>query len=213
MSLSTPQPAPRPASITWPTRMLWGLALLVALISWRLLIDPMLIAPELSHHAVDRPLWFYLHIGFSPVALALLPLQFSKRIRTQRPQLHRWGGRLYAVSIAIGAAGGFTMALTSTQGPLAVSGFAVLDLAWIVTTGLAVAYARGRKFAQHRRWMIRSAALTLAAVTLRLYLPIGELTVGFETAYPLIAWLCWVPNLIFAEMLIHRQRRGAGLSG
>ena len=76
-------------------------------------------------------------------------------------------------------------------------------------TVTAVVRIRQGDRAAHRRWMIRSFALTLAAVTLRLYLP-ASLAAGlpFETAYPAIAWLCWVPNLIVAEVVVLR-RRGA----
>jgi hypothetical protein len=50
--------------------------------------------------------------------------------------------------------------------------------------------------------MIRNFALTFAAVTLRLYLP-PVLIVGlpFAMSYAIIAWLCWVPNLLVAEWL------------
>lgn len=48
--------------------------------------------------------------------------------------------------------------------------------------------------------MGRNVALTFAAVTLRLYLgPLMALGVPFELAYPAVAWLCWVPNLVVAE--------------
>ena len=48
--------------------------------------------------------------------------------------------------------------------------------------------------------MIRNFALSLAAVTLRLYLPASAVAgVPFEDFYPAVAWLCWVPNLILAE--------------
>ena len=51
--------------------------------------------------------------------------------------------------------------------------------------------------------MIRSYALTLAAVTLRIYIPIGQLAgFAYEPAYQTIAWLCWVPNLVIAEWVI-----------
>ena len=56
--------------------------------------------------------------------------------------------------------------------------------------------------------MMRSFALTLAAVTLRLYLPIS-VVMGFTyaQAYPVISFLAWVPNLIIIEIAI---RLGAG---
>lgn len=51
--------------------------------------------------------------------------------------------------------------------------------------------------------MVRSYALTLPAVTLRIYLPVSLIAgVHFMVAYPAIAWLCWVPNAIAAEWLI-----------
>jgi hypothetical protein len=40
-------------------------------------------------------------------------------------------------------------------------------------------------------------------VTLRLYLPLsGAIGIPFDDAYPAIAWLCWVPNLVVAEWLV-----------
>ena len=55
--------------------------------------------------------------------------------------------------------------------------------------------------------MVRNFALTFAAVTLRLYLPASMVAgLAFERAYPVIAWLCWVPNLIVAELLWNRAR-------
>ena len=47
--------------------------------------------------------------------------------------------------------------------------------------------------------------LTFAAVTLRIYLPLSDLVgIDFDVAYPVIAWLCWVPNVIVAERLLVR---------
>ena len=57
--------------------------------------------------------------------------------------------------------------------------------------------------------MIRSFALTLAAVTLRIYMPIGvTLNQGeFTLPYTIIAWACWVPNLITAEIILALRAR------
>ena len=65
-----------------------------------------------------------------------------------------------------------------------------------------------RDFAAHERWMIRSFALTLAAVTLRIYLPIGVTLNNGEFTFPytIIAWACWVPNLIVAEIFLTLRR-------
>jgi hypothetical protein len=59
---------------------------------------------------------------------------------------------------------------------------------------------------QHRSWMIRNFSLTFAAVTLRIILPveIAVLGINFPDAYRIVAWACWVPNLLVAELLVYR---------
>ena len=48
--------------------------------------------------------------------------------------------------------------------------------------------------------MVRNFSLAFAAVMLRLYIPTSVLAgVDFAVAYPVIAWLCWLPNLLVAE--------------
>ncbi|MCU6340152.1 DUF2306 domain-containing protein, partial [Enterobacter quasiroggenkampii] len=65
-----------------------------------------------------------------------------------------------------------------------------------------------RDLAGHGRWMIRNYALTCAAITLRLYMPLAAIFLGFadpNDTFAVIAWLCWVPNLLIAESLIARR--------
>jgi hypothetical protein len=67
---------------------------------------------------------------------------------------------------------------------------------------------RARDQQAHRAWMLRSYALTLAAVTLRLYIPIGVASgLAFESVYPTVAWACWVPNLMLVEWWILPRHR------
>lgn len=76
-------------------------------------------------------------------------------------------------------------------------------MAWIVATGLAVRFILRGEAIRHRRWMIRSFALTAAAITLRLYLPlIFVFHWSFSIAYPAIAWLCWIPNALAVELYL-----------
>jgi hypothetical protein len=57
--------------------------------------------------------------------------------------------------------------------------------------------------------MIRSYALTFAAVTLRIWLPflIGILGLTFIEAYKIVAWLSWIPNILVAELIISRIKK------
>lgn len=119
----------------------------------------------------------------------------------QGPSLHRWIGRFYVAACFAGGAAGGAIAMYSSSGPIAGAGFLSLAILWLLFTGLALNAALHRNFWAHERWMVRSFALTFAAVTLRIYLPIGIiLNEGeFVLPYTIIAWLSWVPNLMLAE--------------
>jgi hypothetical protein len=57
--------------------------------------------------------------------------------------------------------------------------------------------------------MIRNYALTLGAVTLRLWLPLFlSLDYTFVESYATIAWLSWFPNLLVAELIIKNKKVG-----
>ncbi len=186
------------------------LSMLVALVSYRFLalgLDDAF--PDFKDHIALRNLAFVAHVSASPVALFIGALQFFPRMRARRPALHRWLGRIYGVSVLIGGISGFWLALGAVGGPIASAGFGLLAIAWVFSTAQAIRLAMAGSFMEHREWMIRSFALTFAAVTLRLLL-VGFMVAGFEygpaTVY--IAWLCWVPNLIFAQWWISRTRNG-----
>lgn len=152
-------------------------------------------------------LGIYMHVFASSVALALGPFQFSARLRARTLTLHRWMGRLYlGVGVLVGGLAGLYMAFHAFGGVIAQLGFGCLALCWLFTGLQAYRAIRAGDVTTHRRWMVRNFALTFAAVTLRFYLP-GSIVSGvaFETAYPVIAWLCWVPNLIIAELVFNRR--------
>ena len=191
------------------TALLWVLSLGVALMSWRFMVGGVEATMEfVAYHAQLRPITFFAHVIFAPVALALVPFQLWQGLRNRRPIVHRVLGRLYGLAILISGASGLWLAATTMAGPVAAFGFGLLAVLWLGTTGRGISLAiRGDRVA-HRRWMIRSIALTLAAVTLRIQIPMGMmLDIPFDTAYPAIAWLCWVPNLIVAEMIVRWPRR------
>jgi hypothetical protein len=189
------------------TYLFYFLSLAVALVSYRFLAAGVTVSmPAMVAHLADRPWVLYAHIGFAPLALAILPFQFSTKLRMRRPGLHRWLGRGYGLAIAISGVAGLIMGLTTQAGTAANWGFSLLAIVWLGVTGRAIWLAMTRRIDLHKRWMIRSAALTLAAVTLRIELPILAGIFGFETGYPIVAWTCWVPNAIAAEWWLRRKR-------
>lgn len=142
----------------------------------------------------------YLHVFASALTLALGPFQFSTRLRASRPVLHRWMGRMYlGIGVLVGGLAGLVMALDAYGGLTAKVGFGVLAVLWLYTGLRAYLAIRARDIALHRLWMVRNFALAFAAVTLRLWLPAAMVAgIDFDLAYPVIAWLCWVPNIVLA---------------
>ncbi|OIQ44336.1 MAG: hypothetical protein BM558_08175 [Roseobacter sp. MedPE-SW] len=188
--------------------LIWVSCLLIALASWRfLLLGVELSMPFVAYHALERPLAFYAHIGLAPVALALLPFQFWRGLRQRRPGLHRWLGRGYGLAILMSGLGGLVLAIGSTSGAVPALGFGALALLWLGTTGRGIWLAMRGRMTEHRAWMIRSGALTFAAVTLRLYLPFLFATLGEDLGYTIVAWACWLPNLVVAEAILRRNRK------
>ncbi|MGH8618966.1 MAG: DUF2306 domain-containing protein [Burkholderiales bacterium] len=165
-----------------------------------------LLHPDMRATYEAQRLGITAHVFAAAVALTLGPFQFSTTLRARHPALHRWSGRLYlGVGVLVGGLAGLYMAVHAYGGTVARLGFACLALGWLYTGLRAYRAIRARDIAAHRRWMVRNFALTFAAVTLRLWLPASVASgIAFELAYPVIAWLCWVPNLLVAELWLVR---------
>lgn len=195
-----------PKTLSRPAWMLMTLlSLAVALTSYRYLLNAGPLAPNVMANLFARP-FLDIHVAGAATALLVGSFQFLGGLRARRPGLHRALGRVYVAGCLAGGLGGFVLAFGSTAGPIATTGFALLGAAWIATTVQAWRLAMARRIAEHQAWMIRSFALTLAAVTLRLYLPLAAMSgAHFVEAYRAIAFLCWVPNLLLAEAWLRRR--------
>jgi len=97
------------------------------------------------------------------LALLIGPINFSSRIRQRHLQLHRVLGRIYVISVFVGAATGVALA----AGRPGLPGTAMQAAAWIVCTTAALITARNRQIVQHRQWMARSYAVTFTFVSSR----------------------------------------------
>lgn len=149
----------------------------------------------------------YLHVIPAMGSLILGPFQFLPQVRSNWPDLHRWLGRIYLVTVVVGGVAALYLAQFSFMGMSSRLGFSVLALLLLYTGYRAYANIRQRRVQGHREWMMRNYALIFAAVTLRIYI---RIFFGMGYTLPDIhginAWLCWVPNLIFVEWLIRRGR-------
>jgi uncharacterized membrane protein len=182
------------------------LSVVLALFSYRYLapigVLRMTLAPNILANLFSRP-WLLLHVAGAATALLTGAFQFIGAIRVRAPGVHRWLGRIYVLGCLAGGVGGFVMAFGSTAGPVATVGFASLALCWIYANVQGWRLAMARRFPEHRAWMIRSFAMTFAAVTLRLYTPILPLTgMSDMDGYRLTAYIAWIPNLILVELYL-----------
>jgi uncharacterized membrane protein len=188
---------------------LWGILLFLAfangILAMRYLLPHVPFPSTLPNFRTHR-VFLTLHASCAGVALLLGPFQLSERFRLRWRAAHRRVGWVYAAAVALGAIAAFPLALHAAFGPIAASGFFTLDVLWLLVTATALWFAVSRRFAQHRRWMLRSYALTAAAITLRILLP-GSVLLGLPIApsYRAIAWLCWLMNLLLVELYLRVQ--------
>ena len=104
------------------------------------------------------------HVLAAFLALLIGPINFSRRIRQHHLQLHRILGRIYVISVFVGAATGVALA----AGRPGLPGTCMQAAAWVVCTTAALVTARNGQIVQHRQWMVRSYAVTFTFVSSRL---------------------------------------------
>ena len=159
---------------------------------------------------LENTVWhtaFYIHITFGGIALLTGWTQFSNRLRDRYLNTHRQVGKVYVASVMLSSLAGFYIALFASGGITCTFGFGSLAVLWFFTMTKAYTSILRRDVKQHENWMIRNYALAFAAVTLRLYLPFSQavLHMDFIVAYRIISWLCWVPNVIIAEIIVNKR--------
>ena len=154
---------------------------------------------------------FHAHIVCGGVALTVGWVQFVSAWRRRWPLLHRGLGRLYVLMVCVSGAAAVGISPMASTGWIAGLGFGSLGLIWLVVTLRGYGRIRQGDRPAHARLMIYSYSACCAAVTLRLWLPLllGVFRLDFAVAYPLVAWLSWVPNLLAARVITSRMS-GAG---
>ncbi|KAB5484737.1 DUF2306 domain-containing protein [Flagellimonas hadalis] len=149
---------------------------------------------------------FFGHIVFGGLALLTGWSQFSKKLRTKKLDLHRNLGKIYVLSALVSGICGVYIGFYASGGLVPSLGFISLGIVWLFTTIRAYAAIRKKDVSLHQGMMIYSYAACFAAVTLRIWLPLLTIILGeFLLAYKIVAWLCWVPNIIFAHFWVRRK--------
>ena len=156
-------------------------------------------------HITEWRIAFFVHVYSSLLALLAGFTQFSKKLLKQRPKLHRALGYTYVINVLmVTGPAGLLMSFYANGGISSRIAFVLLSSLWISTTAIALYKAIKKDFRAHRFFMIRSFALTLSAVTLRIWkvLLANYTELPPMDRYRIIAWLGWTLNLLVAELII-----------
>jgi hypothetical protein len=202
-------------------KLIWSLTLLLVTIGLLavarrtyVLLEPPQGPPRFAAAALDtgfarhRTLTL-LHILPASLFMALMPLQFVRRIRVRWLAWHRWSGRLLLVlGLIVGTSAlvmSYTMAIGGANETAATTLFAILFLLFL---GLGFWNIRKRRIAQHREWMLRAFGVALGIATTRPIVGVFFATRRlsphefFGTAF----WLGFTLTLLGAETWIQYSR-------
>jgi uncharacterized membrane protein len=159
------------------------------------------------------------HVMFASVAMVAAVAQIWPRLRVRHPVLHRRVGRVYVYTAIPAAVCAMVIGAATPFGPfLAVSNVFLASL-WLWFTVNGYLAGRQRRFADHRRHMVRSATLALSIITNRIWTPILFVALhplqdnvfdGNEEhflwfAAGLGAWLGWTVPLLAVEWWLNRR--------
>ncbi|WP_020672199.1 DUF2306 domain-containing protein [Amycolatopsis nigrescens] len=170
--------------------------------------------------------WYYpmlvAHVGFATVAMVSSVLQIWPWFRQKYPVAHRRIGRVYVLAgVLPSGVAGLAVAVASPFGPVAAVSNTMLALLWLTFTITGFRMARARRFGEHRKWMIRSFALTMSIISNRIWAVVWAIALapqldttfgGNEQAYivavsGLTTWTGWVLPLLVAQWWLERGKR------
>ena len=158
----------------------------------------------------ERPEYLYFFYTHVYTSIFILLTGFLAILRKDfgLKSFHRNAGKIYIFLILLfSAPSGIYMGIFANGGFLSKISFVILGCLWWFSTYKAFNLAQQKKFKEHKQWMWRSFALTLSAITLRMWKVI--IVYLFHPnpmdVYQIIAWLGWIPNLLLIEYLISKK--------
>lgn len=153
--------------------------------------------------------FFYLHVYTAIFCLLAGFTQFNAFILKHFKKTHTYTGRLYVLVVLVAAApSGFFIGCYANGGFYAKCAFLLLATLWFFYTLKALIEIKNGRVVSHKKFMLRSFALTASALTLRLWKVI--LVYLFQPApmdvYQIVAWLGWVPNILIIEFYLYKTQ-------
>jgi uncharacterized membrane protein len=160
--------------------------------------------PIWEHYRLIK--WWLLPHGLAGAcALILGPMQFFDGFRKRHLKLHRVVGRIYVFgALVAGPLGWYIQYFEEGMGmPRSFTIVAGIQaLLWAITTFVALVFALQRKITLHRQWMIRSYAVAIVFLEVRVVA--GLLGVDNDPRkIEIVVWCCNAFALILADIVIH----------
>lgn len=149
---------------------------------------------------------FYIHITSSVLVIGGGIFQFFPKILRGYPKVHHLIGKVYIGSVLLLAApSGLVLAAYANGGLAARVGFILQCVVWWLTTYAAWHEVMKKQYVRHTEMMLRSYAITIAAMSLRTESYFLVYTFGTKPieTYLTVTWLSWVGNLLIVETFIY----------
>ncbi|CAM3292726.1 DUF2306 domain-containing protein [Kibdelosporangium persicum] len=221
---NTISPSPTPSRKWW--RKPWIVPLGFVAVAFVAFSLPRYLTGDRTLSQVQQPefSWHYpllvTHVVFASVAMLTSVPQVWPWFRARYRHVHRLAGRVYVFGGVLPAGvSAFVIGVITPFGPAAMSSNVLMAALWLVFTYNGYRTARQRRFIDHRKWMIRSFALTMSIITNRIWgIPFGiwlmpQLDTTFHGDEKLVfyslagttTWLGWVIPLLIAEWWLQRD--------
>lgn len=152
---------------------------------------------------------FFTHVYTSLFTILAGFTQFSAWFRKKYTPAHRIIGKIYVYLILfLAGPSGLVLAYYAKGGFWSQLSFIILSILWLTFTFLAIRKAVQKDFRSHKKFMYFSYALTLSAISLRLwkYIIANTLALPPHETYIIVAWLAWTLNLAVAYFLFKREK-------
>ena len=158
------------------------------------------------------------HVMFASIAMVAAVAQIWPGLRSRHPGLHRRVGRVYVFTAIPAAVCAMVIGAATPFGPILAVSNVVLASLWLWFTVNGYLAGHQRRFADHRRHMIRSATLALSIITNRLWTPLlfvalqplqGSIFHGDERFVWVVAgvgaWLGWTIPMLLVQWWLTRK--------
>lgn len=157
-----------------------------------------------------------MHVVFASVAILTCVVQVWPWFRSRYPALHRQVGRVYVWGGVLPAGlSALVIGYMTPFGPVAWTSTMLMAPLWLLFTWLGWRAARARQFRDHRKWMIRSFALTVSIISNRIWGVVAFFALDGripEEAMPhtiagISTWMGWTVPLLISQWWLERKPR------